>query len=106
MHQHTLQKCLTAIWPELIKRYGEEPGEYTRPQIKATIAALGIDDQMLPYLYATFLSEEEYKLAQGEMPAADWVQLEKDAQAAYDAIQHTQSPSAHFYESWTGAHGL
>lgn len=105
MHPHALQKHLTEIWPELIKRYGENPGEYTRLQIKATADALSLDGQLLPYLYATFLSKDEYKAVQAELPGVDWTRLEQEAQAAYDAVQHLRLPGSNFHESWKGVYG-
>lgn len=105
VHQHALQECLTTLWPELLKRYGEPPGQYTRLQLKAAMADLKTDEHMLPHLYATFLSENEYRAAPIELPAVDWAQIEKTAQAAYDAVQHTQPPRDNFHESWKGVYG-
>ena len=98
MYLHSLQAVLTKIWPELSKRYGEDLGEFTRPQIKMTVAEMGMSEDLLPYLFAAFLTEAEYKMVKAEMPAIDWLSVEKAAQEAYDSVQHTDWPRAHFYE--------
>jgi len=97
MHLHSVQAALLKIWPELSKRYGEDLGEFTRPQINLTVAEIGMSEDILPYLFATFLTEAEYKMVKAEMATVDWPAVEKSAQEAYDSIQHTNWPRAHFY---------
>jgi len=92
MHLHSLEKTIGTVWAELLKRYGEDPGELTRPQIDATASEIHLNPEFLPYLYATFLSEGEFQTIRRQLPGIDWPGAEQAAQTALSSLQHTRPP--------------
>ena len=90
------------LGPYLQRAYGA--AEHYRPQqIRASVAKLGLNDRLIAFGYAGFLSEEEYTSIAPEMPI--YVSY-REARELYERYRPTRLIGAsNYYESWFGGVG-
>ena len=96
-----LKDAFKRLLPVLVERYGHSEG-CTHAQDRKTVRDLGIPEDAFPYLCASFLSKEEYRLIQGAMPSIHWNEVEKRSERLLREIQSAKVTGDSFYESGLG----
>ena len=98
--QHIVQ-----LSAEFRKRYGAAAG-CNRLQFSKTIDDLGVAQEVVPYLGAVFLSEDEFKVFRANGPSTNWEEVEKRAQRIFSELQHVSRHGDGFRENWIGVNGI
>jgi hypothetical protein len=102
---HSIAKCMAQISPELFKRYGRAMNCY-RGQLQRTTDDLAIDPDIVPYLAAALLTEEELKIFQSQLPSIHWEEVKARAERIFQELQRFRTPTGAFHENWIGVHGI
>jgi hypothetical protein len=90
---------------EFRKRYGTAAG-CNRMQFSKTMTDLGVAQDVVPYLGAVFLSDEEFKVFRADSPAINWEEVDKRAERIFRELQHVSRNGEGFRESWIGVNGI
>lgn len=100
----TIAEAFFKIRPELVKRYGRSEN-CSLGQVRRTVGDLNIPKEILPYVYAAFLSKEDFQQILTEFPSVNWTEIRRQNAGINLGPNHTNGSGESFYESHEGFQG-
>jgi hypothetical protein len=66
---------------------------------------LGVAKEVIPYLGAVFLSEDEFRVFRTGRLGINWDEVERRTERIFRDLQHVSRNGDGFHESWIGVNG-
>jgi len=97
----SIKEALCLLSNELLRRYGRS-ADCTQGQMSTAVADLKIAQDVLPYVYAVFLSEEAFLQVRHQSPATVWEEVENRSGRLLRELPSSRWSTGHFHESGVG----